>query len=383
MKTEAILLHEQLKGKIEVTTKSNSFSKKDLSLLYSPGVAEPCLEIEKNPDYAYETTWKGNTVAVVSDGTAVLGLGNIGALASLPVMEGKAMLFKAFADVNAVPIVLNTKSSDELISIVTAMAPTFGGINLEDIKAPECVYIERELKRTLNIPVFHDDQHGTAIVVMAGLINACKLTGRTLADTKIVVSGTGAAGSSIIKMLHEAGVRKIYGTNSKGIVSKAKYDSYDFLVKELTEVLNDDVETIQEAFIDADIFIGVSAPGIISQEMVRSMSKDPIIFALANPDPEITYDDAKAAGARVVGTGRSDYPNQVNNVLAFPGIFKGALEARVPQITEKMKWAAAYAIASLVEEDLSETHIMPDPMDPRLADTVAKAIIKEHHNENN
>lgn len=378
MKTQAILLHEKLKGKIEVTPKMKDVTKEDLSLLYSPGVADPCLEIQKDPSRAYDTTWKGNVVAVVSDGTAVLGLGDIGPLAALPVMEGKAMLFNAFAGVNSVPIVLDTKDPDEIISIVTAMAPSFGGINLEDIKAPECVYIERKLKETLDIPVFHDDQHGTAIVVMAGLINACKLTGRDLKETKVVVSGTGAAGSSIIKMLHHYGVKNIYASNVNGMVSVSKKDSYDFVVQELADIVKDDAETFTEAMKDADVFIGVSAPNLVSQDMVRSMKKDPIIFGLANPNPEITYDDAKAAGARVVGTGRGDYPNQVNNVLAFPGIFKGVLEARAPQITEEMKWVAARAIAGMVSDDLHDENILPDAMHPELANVVSQAIIEEY-----
>lgn len=388
MKTEAILLHETLRGKIEVTPKLKDVDKHDLSLLYSPGVAEPCLEIVENPERVYDTTWKGNVVAVVSDGTAVLGLGDIGPLAALPVMEGKAMLFHAFAGVNAVPIVLNTKNPDEIISICRALEPSFGGINLEDIKAPECVYIENELRKHLKIPVFHDDQHGTAIVVMAGLINACEITGRDLKDCKVVVSGTGAAGSSIIKMLHNHGVTSVYGSNIDGIVSKSKQDNYDFVVKELSEFLCDDASNLEEAMVNADVFIGVSAPNIVSQEMVRSMNVDPIIFALANPNPEITYHDAKAAGAKVVGTGRGDYPNQVNNVLAFPGIFKGVLEARAPQITEEMKWVAAEAIAKLVQDDLSEDNILPDAMHPHLAQSVSEAIIREYqreaeNNENN
>ncbi len=388
MKREAIKLHEKLKGKIEISNKIKNMNKDDLSLLYSPGVAEACIEISHDETRAKELTWRNNAVAVVSDGSAVLGLGNIGALASLPVMEGKAMLFKGFADVNAVPLVLNTQDPDEIIHFCRMLEPSFGGINLEDIKAPECVYIERELKKHLNIPVFHDDQHGTAIVVMAGLINACKLTNRDLKNTKVVVSGTGAAGSSIINMLHDYGVRNIYASNVDGIVTKAKEANYDFVVKDLAKIVKDDVDTMQEAFVNADIFIGVSAANIVSKDMVKSMNKDPIIFAMANPNPEITYEDAKEAGAKVVGTGRSDYPNQVNNVLAFPGIFKGALEIGADDITESMKWAAAEAIASLVEEDLSDTNILPDAMHPKLAQTVSNAVKKDYiinggKNENN
>lgn len=378
MKTEALLLHEKLKGKIELVNKIPVTKKEDLSLLYSPGVADPCLDIVANDARVYDLTWKGNVVAIVSDGSAVLGLGNIGAHAALPVMEGKSMLFKAFADIDSVPLVLNTQNPDEIIQICKALEPSFGGINLEDIKAPECVYIERELKKSLSIPVFHDDQHGTAIVVMSGLLNACKLTGRDLKQCRVVVSGTGAAGSSIIKMLHEYGVSDIYASNVHGMVQQSKKSHYDFVVQELSDIVKDDVDTIDAAFVGADIFVGVSAPNIVSEAMVASMAPDPIIFALANPNPEITYEKAKAAGARVVGTGRSDYPNQVNNVLAFPGIFKGALACRAHDITESMKWAAAKAIAGLVVGDLSDTNILPDAMHPDLATRVAEAVMHDY-----
>ena len=374
---EALKLHEELKGKLGVNVKTRVETKDDLSLLYTPGVAQPCREIHKNKNNVYKYTWKGNSVAVVSDGTAVLGLGDIGPEAAMPVMEGKAILFKKFGDIDAVPICLDTKDPKEIISIVKALAPTFGGINLEDISAPRCIEIERTLKEELDIPVFHDDQHGTAIVVTAGLINALKVVKKDISDVSVVVSGTGAAGSSIIKMIHNLGVTEIYGFNINGIVLKEDYDQYDFLTQELSLITNTQNKriTMKEALEEADVFIGVSAPGLLTREMVKGMKENPIVFAMANPEPEIKYQDAIEAGARVVGTGRSDYPNQINNLLAFPGLFRGALDVHATKITEEMKLAAAYGLASLVsDEELSETYIIPDALNPKVAKTVAKAV---------
>ncbi len=374
---EALKLHEELKGKLGVNVKTRVETKDDLSLLYTPGVAQPCREIHKNKNNVYKYTWKGNSVAVVSDGTAVLGLGDIGPEAAMPVMEGKAILFKKFGDIDAVPICLDTKDPKEIISIVKALAPTFGGINLEDISAPRCIEIERTLKEELDIPVFHDDQHGTAIVVTAGLINALKVVKKDISDVSVVVSGTGAAGSSIIKMIHNLGVKEIYGFNINGIVLKEDYDQYDFLTQELSLITNTQNKriTMKEALEEADVFIGVSAPGLLTREMVKGMKENPIVFAMANPEPEIKYQDAIEAGARVVGTGRSDYPNQINNLLAFPGLFRGALDVHATKITEEMKLAAAYGLASLVsDKELSETYIIPDALNPKVAKTVAKAV---------
>lgn len=375
--SKALELHKELAGKIEVTNKLSVTSMEQLSLLYSPGVADPCLEIEKDESKVYEYTWVGNTIAVVSNGTAVLGLGDIGAKAGLPVMEGKSMLFKGFAGVNAVPIMLDTKDSDEIIRTVEIIAPTFGGINLEDIKAPECVYIERKLKEKLSIPVFHDDQHGTAVVVMAGLFNAFKILGKELKDAKVVVAGTGAAGSSIIRMLYEYGVRNIVATNSKGVVKPSLKDTYNFVVEELCEYLVEPtgISSLKEAIVDADVFIGVSIANQLVAEDIKTMAKDAVVFALANPNPEIPYDEAIKGGAAIVGTGRSDYPNQVNNVLAFPGIFRGALDAKATQITEGMKIAAAAALAEYVSEsELSKTSILPNILAPNVSDKVAEAV---------
>lgn len=380
LKVKAIKLHKELEGKIEIQNKKDVTSLEDLSLLYSPGVAEPCLEISKDINKVYDYTWKGNTVAVISNGSAVLGLGNIGAEAGLPVMEGKAMLFKAFSGINAIPLVIDAKDPDEIIAFCKMVAPTFGGINLEDISAPDCVYIEQELIKTLDIPVFHDDQHGTAIVVMAGLINSYRLMNKDLKKGKVVVSGTGAAGSSIIRMLHAYGVEKIYATNSTGVVNPYLKSEYNFVVQELCNYLSElnGEKTLSDIMVGADIFIGVSMANIVSKENIQSMNEDAVVFALANPDPEIPYDDAKAAGAKIVGTGRSDYPNQVNNVLAFPGIFKGALSVRASKINEEMKLSAAHAIASLVSsEDLSEENIIPNALDPRVAETVARAVAQK------
>ena len=377
---KALELHEEWKGKISVELKAPLKDKEDLSVAYTPGVAEPCREIAKDRNNAYKYTWKGNIVAVVSDGTAVLGLGDIGPEAALPVMEGKAALFKRFAGVNAIPIVLDTKDPKEIIETVKRMAPTFGGINLEDISAPRCVEIERTLIEELDIPVFHDDQHGTAIVVTAGVMNALKLIGKKKEDVTLVVSGTGAAGSSVIKMLHAYGIRSIYAFNVNGILRKGEMDQYNFLEKELCEITNGEDEplTLSEAMKRADLFVGVSAPKVLTKEMVSSMKKDAIVFAMANPEPEISYEDAIDAGARVVGTGRSDFPNQVNNVLAFPGLFKGALQVRARKITEAMKMAAAEGIASLIEEkDLREDYVIPGAFDERVAEVVADAVARK------
>ncbi len=381
LEIKALELHEKLKGKLSTELKTQLETKEDLSLVYSPGVAEPCEKIAANKEDVYKYTWKGNTVAVVSDGTAVLGLGDIGPEAALPVMEGKCCLFKRFAGVNAIPIVVDTKDPDEIIDFVKKMSPGIGGVNLEDISAPRCIEIERKLKEELDIPVFHDDQHGTAIVTTAGLINALKLVNKKPGECIVVISGVGAAGSSIARMLLDLGIANIYGFNSKGILNKKYKDSYtNPLYKELCEITNNDSEdlTLEEAMAKADIFIGVSVPDKINAEMVKSMKRDPIIFAMANPKPEINYDVAKEAGARVVGTGRSDYPNQVNNVLAFPGLFKGALEANATKITEEMKFAAAEGIASLVtDEELNEDYVIPSPFDDRVAEIVAKAVAKK------
>lgn len=375
---EALERHAQWQGKISTELKCKLEDRADLALAYTPGVAEPCRAIHKDPQAVYTYTWKANTVAVISDGTAVLGLGDIGPEAALPVMEGKCCLFKAFAGLNAVPVVLDTKDPDEIVAIIKALAPTYGGINLEDISAPRCIEIERRLKSDLDIPVFHDDQHGTAIVVTAGLINALKLVGKRAEDCTCVISGTGAAGSSIIRMLNDLGMKNIYGFNIDGLLNRNKLESYgDFLSKELALVTNKDGEdlTLAQAMAKADIFVGVSAPNLVTKAMVASMKPDPIVFAMANPEPEISYQDAKAAGARVAGTGRSDFPNQINNVLAFPGLFKGALEVKASKITEEMKLAAAQGLASLVsDEDLSETYVIPDAFDPRVAQTVAQAV---------
>lgn len=377
---QALAKHKEWKGKIETTLKAPITNKEELSLAYSPGVAQPCIEIAKDKSLVYDYTWKGNTVAVVTDGTAVLGLGNIGPEAALPVMEGKCGLFKSFGGVDAVPICLDTTDPKEIIAIVKAIAPGFGGINLEDISAPRCVEIERALKEELDIPVFHDDQHGTAIVVIAALINSCKLIHKKLEDLVIVVNGAGAAGSSIIQLLTLVGVKTIYAFNSKGILIKADNQNYDFLAKELSELVNKEQKRISlmEAMVNADVFIGVSIPNVVSKDMVASMNKDAIVLALSNPEPEISYEDAKAANARIVGTGRSDYPNQVNNVLAFPGLFKGALKARAKKITDEMKLAAAVGIASLIDEkDLRDDYVIPSPFDPRVAEVVAQEVIKE------
>ena len=373
---KALKLHEEWKGKLSTEPKAPVKTREDLARAYTPGVAEPCKEIAKNPEKAYVYTMKQNTIAVVSDGSAVLGLGNIGAKAAMPVMEGKAVLFKEFGGVNAVPICLDTQDTEEIIKTVINIAPAFGGINLEDISAPRCFEIETRLKEVLDIPVFHDDQHGTAIVVLSGIINALKVVGKKKEDCKIVVNGSGAAGIAITKLLLSYGFKTITLCDSKGIIS-ADNDNLNWIKKEMAEVTNLEHKhgTLADAMVGTDIFIGVSAPGSVTQDMVRSMNKDAIIFAMANPIPEIMPDEAKAAGARIVGTGRSDFPNQVNNVVAFPGIFRGALEGRASQITEEMKLAAALAIAGLVsDEELNEDYVMPEAFDPRVADVVADAV---------
>ena len=371
--------HSEWKGKLEIKLKEPLNNKDDLSIAYTPGVAEPCRAISKDKNEVYNYTWKGNTIAVVTDGTAVLGLGDIGPEASLPVMEGKCILLKEFGDVNAVPICLDTKDTEEIIAICKAIAPTFGGINLEDISAPRCVEIERRLIEELDIPVFHDDQHGTAIVVTAALINSMKLVNKKPEELKVIVSGTGAAGSSIIRMLLKLGIKEIYGFNINGTIIKEDTNKYDFLTKELSEIVNPYSKrtTLAEEIVGSDVFIGVSAPKILTKEMVLSMNKNAIVFAMANPEPEITYEDAIDAGAYIIGTGRSDFPNQINNVLAFPGLFKGALECRAKKITEEMKMAAAIGIASLVtDEELRPDYVIPSPFDRRVAETVANEVKK-------
>ena len=376
---KALELHKEWNGKLETVSKTPVKSREDLSLAYTPGVAEPCKVIAENPEAAYQYTIKANTIAVVSDGSAVLGLGNIGPLAAMPVMEGKAVLFKEFGGVNAVPICLDTQDTEEIIKAVTYLAPAFGGINLEDISAPRCFEIEERLKQTLNIPVFHDDQHGTAIVVLAGTINALKIVKKEKEDCKVVINGAGSAGVAIAKLLMTDGFTNVILCNRKGIVSKDR-DDLNWMQQEIAETTNPNNETgsLADALKGADIFIGVSAPNTVTAEMVSSMNRDAIIFAMSNPVPEIMPDVAKAAGARIVGTGRSDFPNQINNVVAFPGIFKGALEGRAPQITEDMKLAAAYAIAGLVPEDqLNEDNIMPEAFNPQVAEVVANAV-KSH-----
>lgn len=373
------MLHEQWNGKLEVVSKVPVKSREDLSIAYTPGVAEPCKVIAQDKEAAYKYTMKANTVAVVSDGSAVLGLGNIGPYAAMPVMEGKAVLFKEFGGVNAVPICLDTQDTEEIIKAVTYLAPAYGGINLEDISAPRCFEIEERLKEILDIPVFHDDQHGTAIVVLAGIINALKVVGKKKEDCRVVVNGAGSAGVAITRLLLTYGFPHITMCDKVGIVSK-KTEGLNWMQQKMTEVTNLEQQTgtLADAMKGADIFVGVSAPGIVSAEMVASMNKDAILFAMANPVPEIMPDVAKAAGARVVGTGRSDFPNQVNNVVAFPGIFKGALEGRATRITEEMKLAAANAIASLVPDDeLSDDNIMPEAFNPKVAEVVAAAV-KEH-----
>ena len=374
---KALQLHEEWNGKFETTPKMKIQTREDLALAYTPGVAEPCKVIAKDKEAAYKYTIKSNTIAVLSDGSAVLGLGNIGAHAAMPVMEGKAVLFKEFGNVNAVPVCLDTQDTEEIIKTVVNIAPAFGGINLEDISAPRCFEIETRLKELLDIPVFHDDQHGTAIVVLAGIINGLKVTGKTKEECQVVVNGAGSAGVAITKLLLTYGFKHVTMCDKSGILSKAS-EGLNWMQQSMMEVTNLENKTgsLADALRGADIFVGVSAPNIVTADMVKTMNKDAIIFAMANPVPEIMPDVAKAAGARVVGTGRSDFPNQVNNVIAFPGIFKGALEGRARQITEDMKLAAALAIANLVPDDeVSDVNILPEAFDPRVADVVSKAVI--------
>lgn len=375
---KALMLHEEWQGKISTESKCQIKSREDLALAYTPGVAEPCKVIHNDPESAYLYTIKSNTVAVVSDGSAVLGLGNIGPLAAMPVMEGKSVLFKEFGSVNAFPICLDTQDTEEIIKTVVNIAPAFGGINLEDISAPRCFEIEKRLNELLDIPVFHDDQHGTAIVVLAGIINGLKITRKKKELCKVVVNGAGSAGVAITKLLLNYGFKNVTMCDRFGIIGK-DYEGLNWMQQEMTKVTNLENKsgTLSDALVGADVFVGVSAPGIVTSQMVESMNTDSIIFAMANPVPEIMPDVAKAAGARIVGTGRSDFPNQVNNVVAFPGIFKGALEGRASIITEKMKLAAANAIAGLVsDEDLSDEFILPEAFDPRVADIVAKAVME-------
>ncbi|PXV89153.1 malate dehydrogenase (oxaloacetate-decarboxylating) [Lachnotalea glycerini] len=375
---ESLKLHEKFAGKIEVKSKVAITTREDLSLAYTPGVAEPCKRIHENEEDVYKYTAKGNLVAVVTDGTAVLGLGDIGPKAGLPVMEGKAILFKEFADVDAFPICLDTKNVDEIVQAVKLIAPGFGGINLEDISAPRCFEVEEKLKKELDIPVFHDDQHGTAIVVLAGIINALKVVGKKINEIKVVVNGAGAAGTAITKLLLSSDVKEMIVCDKVGILYRGM-EGVDDAKKDLAKITNPNVikGDLSDALKDADVFIGVSAPGIVTKEMVSTMNKDAILFAMANPTPEIMPDEAKAAGAKVIGTGRSDFANQVNNVLAFPGIFKGALKVRAKEINEEMKIAAAYAIASMIkDEDLNENNVIPNALDKSVADNVAEAIEK-------
>jgi len=377
LRDEALHMHKEHKGKLESKSKVPVKNAKDLSLAYSPGVAEPCKEIYDKPETVFDYTMKGNMVAVVSDGTAVLGLGNIGPEAALPVMEGKAVLFKSFAGVDAFPICLNTTDIDKIVETVKLMEPTFGGVNLEDIAAPNCFVIEERLKKEANIPVFHDDQHGTAIVTVAGLVNALKITGKKMTEIKVVANGAGAAGIAIIKLLYSYGVRDIIMCDTKGAIYEGRPEGMNTIKAEIAKYTNrNNVKgSLADAIVGADVFIGVSAAGALTAEMVKTMNPDPIVFAMANPTPEIMPEEAKAAGVKVIGTGRSDFPNQVNNVLAFPGIFRGALDARATHINEKMKVAAVEAIAGLVSaEELSSDYVIPGPFDPRVAPAVAAAV---------
>ena len=372
---ESLKMHYKLRGKIEVVARAAVDSKEALSLAYTPGVAQPCLEIQKDIDKSYELTRRWNTVAVVTDGTAVLGLGDIGPEAGMPVMEGKCVLFKAFGDVDAVPLCIRSKNVDDIVNTVALLAGSFGGVNLEDISAPRCFEIEEKLKQRCDIPIFHDDQHGTAVITMAGMINALKVVGKRLDEVKIVTSGAGAAGIAIIKLMMSMGLKNVIMTDRKGAIYEGR-EGQNPIKEEMAKITNPEhvSGTLAEVIRGADVFIGVSAPGTLTAEMVKTMAKDPIIFACANPTPEIFPEEAKAAGAAVVSTGRSDYPNQVNNVLCFPGIFRGALDVRASQITERMKIASAYALAGLVSEDeLSADYILPKAFDPRVKDAVAKA----------
>ncbi len=373
---ESLKMHYELKGKIEIASRSPVDSKEALSLAYTPGVAQPCLEIQKNPEKSFELTRRWNTVAVVTDGTAVLGLGDIGPEAGMPVMEGKCVLFKAFGDVDAFPLCIRSKDVDEIVKTISLLSGSFGGINLEDISAPRCFEIEDKLKKCCDIPIFHDDQHGTAVITLAGLLNALKVVGKELSEVKIVTSGAGAAGIAIIKLLMSMGLKNVIMTDRKGAIYEGREGMND-IKKEMAKItnLNHERGTLSEVIQGADVFIGVSAPKTLTADMVKTMAKDPIIFACANPTPEIFPEEAKAAGAAVVSTGRSDYPNQVNNVLCFPALFRGALDVRATEINDEMKVAAAYAIADLVSpEELNSEYILPQPFDPRIKDAVAKAV---------
>ncbi len=379
LRDEALQIHREFGGKLESKSKVEVRNSKDLSLAYSPGVAEPCIEINKEPSKVYEYTMKGNMVAVVSNGTAVLGLGDIGPEASLPVMEGKAVLFKSFAGVDGFPICLNTNDVDAIVETVKLLEPTFGGVNLEDIAAPQCFEVEERLKAETNIPIFHDDQHGTAIVTLAGLVNALKLTGKEMSNVRVIVNGAGAAGIAIIRLLERFGVKDIIMCDSKGAIYEGRPNGMNDMKELIAKFTNHEKKSgsLAEVIYGTDVFIGVSVAGALTEEMIRSMNEDPIIFAMANPIPEIAPDEAKEAGAKVVGTGRSDHPNQVNNVLAFPGIFRGALDVRAKDINEEMKEAAVYAIASLVSDaELTEDYVIPGPFDPRVAPAVAAAVAK-------
>jgi malate dehydrogenase (oxaloacetate-decarboxylating) len=381
IKEKALLLHEKYQGKISIVSKVPLENKEDLSVFYTPGVAEPCLEIKDDIENVYKYTSKGNTVAIITDGSAVLGLGNIGSLAAIPVMEGKAILLKKFANIDAIPLCLDTQDVEEIIRTCKILAPSFGAINLEDISAPRCVEVERRLIKELNIPVFHDDQHGTAIVVGAAILNASKLIKKPLNNMRVVLSGTGAAGSSIARTLKKLGVKEINAYNLQGVVDISKYDKYDFLIKELLDqgVISTPKKhdnTLSSILVNADCFIGVSGPNLVSAQMVKTMNQDSIVFAMANPVPEIMPEVALTGGARIVGTGRSDFPNQINNLLAFPGIFKGAFKGKATKITEEMKLAASYAIASLVKEDeLRDDYIIPSPFNGEVVKVVSEAVM--------
>ena len=377
LREDALKLHKDNKGKLETVSKVPVKDAAALSLAYTPGVAEPCKEIKANPDLAYDYTFKGNMCAVISDGSAVLGLGNIGGLAGMPVMEGKSVLFKEFGGVDSFPICLVTQDPDEIVNICINIAPVFGGINLEDISAPRCFEVERRLKEALDIPVFHDDQHGTAVIVTAGLMNACKVTKKNFSDLTIVINGAGAAGTAIAKMILNVGVKDMFMVDSKGIIYDGRKEGMNWAKEEMAKVTNKTVRKggLAEALVGADVFIGVSKADILTPELIKSMAKDPIVFAMANPNPEVRPDVAKSAGVAVIGTGRSDYPNQINNVLAFPGIFRGAFDVRASQITENMKVAASQALASIIPDaELTADYIIPKPFDPRVRPAIAKAV---------
>lgn len=376
-KEEALRVHEEHKGKIEIKSKLRVTTNEELALAYTPGVAEPCKKIAENPEDSYKYTSRGNLVAVISDGTAVLGMGDIGPLAAMPVMEGKAILFKEFADIDSIPLVLDETDPEKIIDIITALAPSFGGINLEDMSAPRCFSIETELRKRLDIPVFHDDQHGTAIVVAAALINSLKLVHKEMSEIKVVLNGPGAAGTAIIKLLQALGVTNIVACDSQGILSRERLDTVTAYKQELIQTTNPEQITggLKDAVVLADVFVGVSVAGALTKDMIASMKQEPIVFALANPIPEIMYEEAIEAGVAVMGTGRSDFPNQINNVLAFPGIFRGALEIRASEINEEMKVAAAYGIASLIEEsELRREYVIPNAFDKRVVERVAAAV---------